>query len=191
LAGKGIDRNAHQHLARVFEQFWVRQGNNRETIWRDRIAWAVLEFDDPLPFVEQFFFEARAREENPRPLMRGTEDVLDHYVQEVLGMNEQFQRILAGFGHSLGQAAHDHNEMGLLYSLRNAKNPEGFYRMLNDAQFRLEVTIPEALLRIDERNRIGGVPWVRVKTLLAIYAMNAYFRKGAPQAEERRTAEEG
>lgn len=191
LAGKGIDRNPHQHLARVFEQFWVQQGNNRESIWRDRIAWAVLEFDDPLPFVEQFLFEARAREENPRPLMRGTEDVLDHYVQEVLGMNEQFQRILAGFGHSLGQAAHDHNEMGLLYSLRNAKNPEDFCRMLNDAQFRLEVTIPEALLRIDERNRIGGVPWVRVKTLLAIYAMNAYFRKGAPQAEEVNTAAEG
>lgn len=105
-------------------------------------------------------------------------------------MNEQFQRILAGFGHSLGQIAHDRNEMGLLYSLRNAKNPEDFYRMLNDAQFRLEVTIPEALLQMDERNRIRGVPWVRVKTLLAIYAMNAYFRKGVPQAEEVRTAEE-
>lgn len=187
---QGSYDNPHQQLVRILEQFWTQQGQDRESIWRDKIAWAILMFDDPLPFVEQFLYEARAKEDPPRPLVRGTMEVLNSYVQEVLGMNEQFQRILAGFGHSLGQIAHDRNEMGLLYSLRNAKNPEDFYRMLNDAQFRLEVTIPEALLQMDERNRIRGVPWVRVKTLLAIYAMNAYFRKGVPQAEEVRTAEE-
>ena len=190
LADKGIDENPHRRLARVFEQFWVQQGNNRESIWRDRIAWAVLEFGDPLPFVEQFLFEVRAKEQNPRPLLRGTLDVLNHYIQEVLSMNEQFQRALAGFGHSLGAAAQKHNEMGLLYALRNAKNPEDFYRMLNDAQFRLKVTIPETLLRIDERHRIAGVPWVRVKTLLSIYALNTYLRQGAPQEEEASTTQE-
>ena len=190
LADKGIDENPHRRLARVFEQFWVQQGNNRESIWRDRIARAVLEFDDPLPFVEQFLFEARAREENPRPLIWGTMEVLNPYVQEVLGMNDQFQRTLAGFGHSLGESAYTTNEMGLLYSLRNAKNPEDFYRMLNDAQFRLKLTIPEALLRIDERNRIEDTPWVRVKTLLSIYAMNAYLRKSAPQGRVGQATQE-
>jgi hypothetical protein len=105
-------------------------------------------------------------------------------------MEEQFQRILAGFGHSLGQAAQEHNEMGLLYALRNAKNPEDFYRVLNDAQFRLGVTIPEAILRIEKGERIAGVPWVRVKTLLSIYAMNTFLRKGPSSAEELRTVEE-
>lgn len=181
---KGNYDNPHQQLVRIVGQFWAQQGQNRESIWRDKIAWAILVFGDPLPFVEQFLYEARAKEENPRPLVRGTIGVLNHYIQEVLGMDEPFQRMLAGFGHSLGAAAQEHNEMGLLYALRNAKNPEDFYRMLNDAQFRLDITIPEALLRIEKGERVAGVSWARVKTLLSIYAMNAYLRKGAPQAEE-------
>jgi hypothetical protein len=79
--------------------------------------------------------------------------------------------------------------MGLLYALRNAKNPEDFYRVLNDAQFRLGVTIPEAILRIERGERIAGVSWVRVKTLLSIYAMNAYLRRGGG-AEESPSASE-
>ena len=85
------------------------------------------------------------------------------YLREVLGMDEQFQRILAGFGYALGKTAKKHGEMGLLYALRNAKKPEEFYRVLNDEQFRLEITIPEALLRIEKGELIFGVPWVRVK----------------------------
>lgn len=179
-----IDTNSHKRIVSIFRQFEAQQGDKRETIWRDKIAWAVLEFGDPLPFVEQFLFEARAREENPKPLVRGTIDILNHYLKEVLGMDEQFQRVLTGFGHSLGAAAHEHNEMGLLYALRNAKNPEEFYRVLNDAQFRLQVTIPEALLKIERGERIAGNPWIRIKTLLSIYAMNQFLRKSAPQAEE-------
>ena len=205
-----IDPNPHQRLVQIWSQFWVQQGRERESmwvarltragkrkvqqgreresIWRERIAWALLEFGDPTPFVEQFLFEVRAREENPRPLVRGTIEVLNQYLREVFAMNEQFQRTLAGFGYSLGTAAQQHNEMGLLYALRNAKSPEDFYRVLNDAQFRLEVTIPEALLRIERGERIADAPWVRVKTLLSIYAMNAYLRKGSPQ--ESQTKEE-
>ncbi len=184
-AEQGIS-NPHHQVVQIFGQFWVQQGQNRESIWRDRIAWAILEFADPTPFIEQFLFDVRAREEerNRRPLVRGTIEVLNQYLQEVFKMDEQFQRTLAGFGHSLGKAAQEHNEMGLLYALRNAKNPEDFYRVLNDAQFRLEVTIPEAILRIERGERIAGVPWVRVKTLLSIYAMNAYLRRGASPAEE-------
>ena len=166
-------------------QLWARQGQDRESIWRERIAWALLEFGDPTPFMEQFLFEVRAREEerNRCPLVRGTIEVLNQYLREVFKMDEQFQRTLAGFGHSLGKAAQEYNEMGLLYALRNAKNPEDFYRVLNDAQFRLEVTIPETILRIEHGERIAGVPWVRVKTLLSIYAMNAYLRRGREEAE--------
>lgn len=184
----GVD-NPHRQLGLIFGQFWAQQGQNRETIWRDRIAWAVLEFNDPSPFIEQFLFEARAREKNPRPLVWGTIEILNQYLKEVFGMDEQFQRVLAGFGHSLGTAAQARNEMGLLYALRNAKNPEDFYRVLNDAQFRLEITIPEAILRIEKGERIAGVPWVRVKTLLSIYAMNAFLRKNAPQPEQAQIEE--
>lgn len=191
ISREGQDPNPHQRLVSILAQFCSQQGQNRESIWRDKMAWAILEFGDPLPFVEQFLYEARAKEENPRPMVRSTIAILNYYIREVLGMNEQFQRVLAGFGHSLGAAAQEHNEMGLLYALRNAKNPEDFYRMLNDAQFRLEVTIPEALLRIEKGERITGAPWVRVKTLLSIYAMNAYLRKGAPQAEEVQATQEG
>ena len=190
LAEQGID-NPHRQLGSIFGQFWAQQGQNRESIWRDRIAWAILEFGDPTPFIEQFLFDVRAREEerNRRPLVWGTIEVLNQYLQEVFQMDEQFQRTLAGFGHSLGKAAQEHNEMGLLYALRNAKNPEDFYRVLNDAQFRLEVTIPEAILRIEKGERIAGAPWVRVKTLLAIYAMNAYLRKGGVTEESPSVSE--
>ncbi len=192
LAERGID-NPHRQVGLIFGQFWAQQGQNRESIWRDRIAWAILEFGDPAPFIEQFLFDVRAREEerNRRPLVRGTLEVLNQYLQEVFKMDEKFQHTLAGFGHSLGTAAQEHSEMGLLYALRNAKNPEDFYRVLNDAQFRLEVTIPEAILRIEKGERIVGVPWVRVKTLLSIYAMNAYLRKAAPQTEETQPTQEG
>jgi len=122
-------------------------------------------------------------------LVRGTIEVLNQYLGEVFKMDEQFQRILAGFEHSLGKTAQEHNEMGLLYALCNAKNPEDFYRVLNDAQFRLEVTIPEAILRIERGERIAGVPWLRVKTILSIYAMNAYLRRDGA-AEESPSASE-
>ncbi len=184
INGLNIDANPHRRLVLIFRQFEAQQGQNRETLWRDKIAQAVLEFGDPLPFVEQFLFEVRAKEKTRRPLLWGTLDVLSHYVQEVLNMDEQFQRTLAGFGHSLGIAAQQNNEMGLLYALRNAKNPEQFYRVLNDVQFRLKITIPENLLRIEKGERIAGVPWERVKTLLSIYAMNAYLRKESAQEEE-------
>jgi hypothetical protein len=184
ISDLGIDANPHRRLVHILGQFWAQHGQNRETIWRDKIAQAILEFGDLLPFVEQFLFEVRAKEENRRPLLRGTLNVLNHYVREVLHMDEQFQRTLAGFGHSLGIAAQQNNEMGLLYALRNAKNPEEFYRVLNDVQFRLQITIPESLLRIEKGERIAGVPWVRVKTLLSIYAMNAYLRKASAQEEE-------
>ena len=183
LAEQGID-NPHHRVGLILGQFWTQQGQNRESIWRDRIAWAILEFGDPSPVIEQFLFEARAKEENPRPLVRGTIEVLNQYLREVFGMDEQFQRTLAGFGHSLGSAAQQRNEMGLLFALRNAKNPEDFYRVLNDVQFRLELTIPEALLRIEKGERIAGVPWIRVKTLLSTYAMNAFLRKGTAEQKE-------
>jgi hypothetical protein len=190
IVGQHLDFNPHHRIVQILRQFEAQQGNKRESFWRDKIAWAILEFGDPLPFVEQFLFEVRAKEANPRPLVYGTTEIFTQYLLEVLGMEEQFQRILAGFGHSLGQAAQEHNEMGLLYALRNAKNPEDFYRVLNDAQFRLGVTIPEAILRIDKGERIAGVPWVRVKTLLSIYAMNTFLRKGPSSAEELQTVEE-
>jgi hypothetical protein len=183
--------NPHARVVRVFGQFQAQQGKSWETLWRDRIAWSVLSFSDPFPFIEQFLYEVRVREESPRPLVRGTLEVFEQYGQEVMGMDEQFQRTLAGFGHNLGTAAQEHNEMGLLYELRNAKNPEAFYRVLNDAQFRLETTIPEALLRIEKGERIAGVPWVRVKTILAIYAMNAFLRKAGNQSSPSQGREEG
>lgn len=180
--------NSHQQLVRIFAQFQVQQGKKWETLWRDRIAWAVLEFGDPAPFIEQFLYDAHAKEKNPRPLLWGTEEVLNQYLKEVLTMDEQFQRTLAGFGHSLGSSAQQHKEMGLLYALRNSRNPEDFYRVLNDAQFRLQVTIPEALLRMEKGERIAGVPWVRVKTLLSIYAMNEFLRTAGAQEHEEKTS---
>lgn len=188
-----VDKNPHERLVMVFRQFQVQQRKGWESLWRDRVAWAVLTFDDPFPFIEQFLYEVRAREEKEkrRPLVRGTLDVFAQYAREVMAMDEQFHRTLAGFGHNLGEKAHEHNEMGLLYELRNAKNPETFYRVLNNVQFRLKTTVPEALLRIEKGERIVGTSWMRVKTILAIYAMNAFLLKESAQTGQLPAKEEG
>jgi len=186
----GLDHNPHDRVVRIFKQFQTQRQGKWESLWRDRIAWAVLTFDDPFPSVEEFLYEVRAREEPLRPLEWGTLEIFAKYAREVMGMDEQFQRTLAAFGHRLGDKANAQKEMGLLYDLRNAKNPEAFYRVLNDAQFRLETQIPEALLRIEKGERIAGVPWLRVKTILSIYAMNAYLLRKVGTAEESSTASE-
>ncbi len=187
--------NPHEQIVTVFRQFEARQGNKLETVWRDRVARAILEFTDPVPSIESFLYDVRARQKpaERRALAYGTEDILNHYLQEVLNMPEEVQKTLAGFGRSLGVMVHERKEMGLLYALRNSKNPEQFYRVLNDIQFRLGMTVPEPLLRIGTGERIADVPWVRVKTLLSIYAMNAYLRKetrGEESANDTTTMEE-
>jgi len=175
--------NPHQSLVAVFRQFQTREGNEYNTIWREKVAWAILEFTDPLPYVESFLFDAKAKEKNPSPLAWGTEQVLELYTKEVLAMEETMLKVLSGFGHRLGAVSHEKNEMGLLYALRNAKNPEEFYRVLNDIQFRLELTVPEELLQISKGEKIAGSPWVRVKTLLSIYAMNTYLWRKQEQPQ--------
>lgn len=181
--------NPHQFLVDILSQFWARRNNELDTLWRDRIAQAVLEFGDPLPTLEGFLFDVRAKEKVP--LQRGTVKILvNHYLKEVFGMEEQFIRTLSGFGHTLGATAHEKGEMGLLYALRNAKNVDEFYRVLNDVQFRLDLTVPEPLLQLGKGERIAGSSWRRVKHMLAIYSMNAYLRKEGRE-EQTKTTEEG
>lgn len=165
------------HLANIFRQFQVKQGDSMETIWRDKVAKAILEMGDPLPAVEEFLFDARAKEENPKPLVSGTLDVLTQYLQTVYGMTDDIKRILAGFGHSLGEAAQKQNDMGLLYALRNAKSIDEFLRVLNDVQYRLNLTVPERILEVEKGERIADMPWLRLKTLLSIYAMNRFLQR--------------
>ena len=89
-------------------------------------------------------------------------------------MEEKYARILAGFGHELGRTCAEKEDMGILYSVRNAKNIDEFLKVLNDINFKLEMQVNEELLKIDGE-KIMGQPWVRVKTLLSIYAMNSYL----------------
>jgi hypothetical protein len=85
--------------------------------------------------------------------------------------------------YELGRVAAEKSEMGLLYALRNAKNLDQFLDVLNQIQFTLEKTINPELLRVEPGERIAGAPWNRVKTLLAIHAMNAYLRTKYPASE--------
>ncbi len=98
-------------------------------------------------------------------------------------MDERLLKIINGFGYELGRVAAEKSEMGLLYALRNAKNLDQFLEVLNQIQFTLERTINPELLRVEPGERIAGTPWNRVKTLLAIHAMNAYLRTKYPAPE--------
>ena len=91
-------------------------------------------------------------------------------------MDAQLLKVIRGFGYNLGSSAQKENEMGLLYALRNAKNLDEFFRVLNDIQYRLGLTVPEDILAVEKGETIKGSPWKRVKTLLSIYAMNAFLR---------------
>jgi hypothetical protein len=176
--------NPHQTVVNIFRQFQVREGNQYNTLWREKVCWAVLEFTDPFPHIESFLFEGRAKEKSPSPLVWGTEEVFQYYAKEVLSVDENLLKILRGFGYSLGTKAEEKKDMGLLYALRNAKNVEEFLKILNDIQFRLEITIPEKLLELGQGERIAGTPWLRVKTLLSIFAMNSYLRASSGNKKE-------
>ncbi|RLA76730.1 MAG: hypothetical protein DRG33_07610 [Deltaproteobacteria bacterium] len=168
-------QDPHPALVQVFRQFQVRRERQYETFWRDRIAWAILEFRDPFPFVEAFLFEGRAREKGAQPLAFGTLEIFELYAKEVLTMDEKLLKTLAGFGHNLGQKVQESGEIGILYDLRNTKKLDEFLKVLEKIPFRLGLTIPEDLTAIESGEKIMGSSWQRVKTLLSIYAMNAYL----------------
>lgn len=176
------DPKPQEILENVFRQFQRREGNTYNTIWRERISAAVLNFEDPLPSIEEFLFQ---RDSNP--LRKGSLKVFELYVKEVLAMEANLLSVIKGFGYSLGSTAQKENEMGLLYALRNAKNLDEFFRVLNDVQYRLGLTVPESLLEVEPGESIKGSPWKRVKTLLSIYAMNAFLR--AQNKEESKEGE--
>ena len=165
-------KRSQEILENVFRQFQKREGRGYNTIWREKIAASVLDFDDPLPFVEDFLYEGAEK----RPLVFNTLEVFEVYLKEVLNMDAQLLKVIRGFGYTLGFNAQRENEMGLLYALRNAKNLDEFFRVLNDIQYRLGLTIPEDMLAVEPGEIIKGSPWRRVKTLLSIYAMNAFLR---------------
>ncbi len=170
-----IDPNPHQRLVEIGSQSGLQQGQKRESVRRERIPWVLLELGDPRPFVVRFLFEARAWKENPRGQVPGTVEGLNPCLGEVF----QTSRLSAhwpALGIRWARQLSSTTKGSLSYALRNAKNPEDFYRVLNDAQFRLQITVPEALLRIERGERIAGAPWVRVKTLPSIYAMKSYLR---------------
>lgn len=182
-------------IEQIFRQFvgkrGQRQEQQQETIWRDQVARAVLTEQDPFPAIERFLFEVRVREKERRPLVAGTLILFDHYAEEVLQMNPSLLKTLSGFGHALGRIAFQEKDMGVLYMMRNAKNIQEFYRVLNDIQFRLKMTVPEDFLVVDDRDRIAGVPWIRLKTILSIYAMNAYLYAEKGEKGEKFTSDRG
>lgn len=170
--------NPHNALEAVFRQFQHRRQQTTETLWREQICRAILQRTDPLPALEAFLYEVSA--EVKKPLAFGSLEVFQIYLQEVMHMDEKLLNILKGFGYELGSHAADKQEMGLLYALRNAKNLDQFLEVLNQIQFTLNLTINPELLRVELGERIAGAPWSRVKTLLAIHAMNAYLRQKSP-----------
>lgn len=167
--------NSQRTLTQVFRQFQHRRQQSVETLWREQLCRAMLQQMDPTPAIERFLFEVSI--ETRKPLMYGTLDLFQIYLQEVMKMDEKLLNILSGFGYHLGSQAAEQSETGLLYALRNAKNLDQFLEVLNQIQFVLNLTINVELVRVEPGERIAGVPWNRVKTLLAIHAMNAYLRK--------------
>lgn len=131
-------------LEQVFAQFQRRDQKRTETLWLNQIARAILTFEDPTPFVEKFLYDVSI--ETERPLRRGTLECLTLYLQEVLKMEEQLRKTIAG--------------------LRNAKNLDQYLNVLNKIQFTLGLRINERLAQVEPNERVAVAPWMRVKTLL-------------------------
>jgi hypothetical protein len=178
-------RNNKVDPSQIVREFKKKEGKSWNTIWRERVAIGITDFSEIAQPIEDFIYNARVKEDNPYPI-KNLSQFLGTYHQEVLKMDEDTIKLLAGFGHSLGEKCREEDEMGLLYSLRNAKNIDDYLRTLNDIQFRLEMTVPEALTRVEKGERIAGQPWQRIKTLLSIYAMNAFLWRGPEKKEESR-----
>ncbi len=169
----------HQQVVAFFRRFTRQEGRQQNSIWRQQVAYAVLELADPFPYIEDYLFQR-----DVRPLAAGSHVFINIYTTEVLHMQPEMLHVLRGFGHSLGKAAAEKKDMSLLYALRNAKNIDEFLRVLNDMQFRLNLTVPTRLIQVEDEMHIGGVPWKRVKTLLSIFAMNTYLQQAHKEASE-------
>ncbi|MGC8893237.1 MAG: hypothetical protein ACP5QG_00130 [candidate division WOR-3 bacterium] len=170
--------------SQIIKQFMTKEGKSWNSIWREQVARGITDFSEIAQPIEDFLYMARIKEDNPYPI-KDLSQFLSIYHQEVLKMDEDTIKLLAWFGHSLGSKCREENEMGLLYSLRNAKNVDDYLKTLNDIQFRLEMTTPEDIIRIEKGEKIAGQPWQRIKTLLSIYAMNSFLWKGSEKKEEK------
>lgn len=175
-------QKSHDTLEAVFRQFQQRRERSVETLWREQICRAILQQADPLTPLEAFLYEVSA--EQKEPLAFGSLEVFQIYLQEVMRMDDKLLNILKGFGYELGRQAASKKDMGLLYALRNAKNLDQFLEVLNKVQFTLGIAVNPEFLRVEPGERIAGAPWNRVKTLLAINAMNAYLREAQPSKKE-------
>ncbi len=172
----------------VIKQFMTKEGKSWNSIWRELVARGITDFSEIAQPIEDFIYNVRAKEDNPYPI-KDLSQFLGVYHKEVLKMDEDTIKLLTGFGHSLGNKCREENEMGLLYSLRNAKNIDDYLKTLNDIQFRLEITVPEALTRVEKGERIAGQSWQRIKTLLSIYAMNSFLWRGSGSEKSEKKEE--
>ncbi len=179
--------DAHDVLTGVFGQLVVRtRGGNSDTRWRERVAREIIHFGDPFPFVEEFVFELASSSPKGKRLAIGTTTVVDVYAREVFAMAQELIDRIASYGYRLGRVAAEQQKMSLLYDLRNARSIEAYLEVINNAQFQLQLPVPKELTDVRGES-IGGVPWQRVKSLVAIHAMNAYLyhQKGGGSDGER------
>lgn len=161
-------------IERIFGILYLRKND----VLRNSFCEKILNFQMPWDIIEEFLSN-QLNEKNAR-----TVPYLSQFVNIYGGeiaMDEGMIKICNGLGYKIGSVCAEKDNKSLLYDIRNVKKLEEFLGSLEKIQHKTEeVTVPLNLIKkIDKKN------WILYKTLISIFGMNTFIRKGKKPKFER------
>jgi hypothetical protein len=162
-------RNAFEGMFNAFSD-----PQNRDTPWKDWLAGHVLDFTGIARLVETFFGDVAMRDGRAHFFLAPFTEL---YIKETQSMNPNTVELCKKLGNTIGRRCHELQDKGILYSLRNARNRTEFLKVLSDAQFKLELGLPEQFFL----DLPDSPEWEEMKSLVTIFGMNSFLYHGKDQ----------
>lgn len=151
---------------------------NRDTPWKDWLAKHILDFTGISRLVEEFLGDVAMRDGRAHFFLAFFTEI---YTKEMQTMNANTVDLCKKLGNQIGRRCYELQDKGILYSLRNARNRTVFLKVLSDAQFKLEIGIPEQFF-----HDLPDTPeWEEMKSLVTIFGMNSFLYHGQKQGGQQ------
>ena len=175
------ERNYFQHLINFIRYFSKRLDSGKyDTIWRNRLCSAILDFKSITSVVEDFLGEVSMRETKGIPYLDKIINIYNNKTQ--FNMKTEMVEICKSLGNRIGAYCREKDDKGILFSIRNAKNRTEFLNVLAETQFRTEVSYSETFFKELPDNS----QWEEYKSLVSIFAMNSFLYKEKSNQTEKK-----
>jgi hypothetical protein len=151
------------------------QGRNDNTLFRERLAERILEFEPLNDVVEEFLATIGMKREKSHYFIS---QFIRTYNMEVIKMEKSMVDLCYAIGRAIGEACKpktsaESGNKGVLFTLRNTKNFTEFLKNLERIQSELQdhqLTYSRRLFdEINEQN------WEQYKSLISIFAMGSFL----------------